>query len=311
MMKQKLIVLTGPTAVGKSALSVKLAQKIDAQIISADSMQVYKYMDIGTAKVTKEEMQGIPHYLISVLDPKEEFNVCRFVSLAKEAVKSITAQGKIPLIVGGTGFYIHALLYDTDFSDSSGKTDYRSELETMQDTTLHEKLSAVDPVSAETIHPNNRKRMIRALEYYYETNSPISLHNQMQRQKESPYDFRYFVLTDERQKVYERIDARVDQMIDNGLVNEVKRLQEMGYNREMVSMQGIGYKEILDHLQGQYDLSEAVRIIKRDSRHYAKRQMTWFRREKDVIFINKKDYAYDDEKILSELLKNISNINTE
>ena len=310
MTRQKLIVLTGPTAVGKTALSVKLAKQIDAEIISADSMQVYRYMDIGTAKVTPEEMQSVPHHLISVLDPKEEFNVCRFVQMAKEAIKTIADKGKIPLIVGGTGFYIHALLYDTDFSGSSGKTDYRLELEAMSDEVLHAKLAAVDPVSAETIHAHNRKRVIRALEYYHETNSPISLHNAKERQKDSPYDFRYYVLTDERQKVYARIDTRVDRMIEDGLVDEVKNLQDMGYDRDLVSMQGIGYKEILDHLQGKYDLQEAIRIIKRDSRHYAKRQMTWFRREKDVRFIDRQAYGYDDDRILAELLKDITNVKT-
>lgn len=305
MTKQKLIVLTGPTAVGKSDLSIKLAKKIDAEIISADSMQVYRYMNIGTAKIKPEETEGIVHHMISVLDPGDDFNVCRFVEMAKESIKDITKRGKIPLIVGGTGFYIHALLYNVDFSSSAGKTEYRSELEKRTDQELYEELKKVDPLSCESIHMNNRKRVIRALEYYHETSSPISLHNETERMKESPYDFRYFVLCDERAKVYARIDSRVDQMIKEGLLDEVKQLEDMGYTRDMVSMQGIGYKEILDHFHGDYDLEEAIRIIKRDSRHYAKRQMTWFRREKDVIFINKQDYGYDDEKVLSELLKNI------
>lgn len=315
MSKRKLIVLTGPTAVGKSDLSVKLAKKINAEIISADSMQIYKYMDIGSAKITEEEMQGVKHHLLSVLDPKEECNAFRYVTLAKAAMEEIFAKGKIPLLVGGTMFYIHALLYDVDFSESNGISPYREELERLAETEgnhqFHERLKEIDPVSYEKIHENNVKRVIRALEYYHDTNSPISSHNEREKQKGSPYDFRYFVLTDDRERIYEKIDARVDLMMEKGLLDEVRALKERGYTRDMVSMQGIGYKELLDHLDNLYSLEEAVRIIKRDSRHYAKRQMTWFRSEKDAIFIDKRDYGSDEDQILEKLLEYIADIKTE
>ncbi len=307
MEKQKLIILTGPTAVGKTALSVQLAQKIHAEIISADSMQIYRHMDIGTAKIKKEEMQGVRHHLIDVLDPSEDCNVFLFSKLAKAAMKDIVSRGKIPLIVGGTGFYIQAVLYDIDFSDAECAGAYRQELERIAkeegNASLHERLKEIDPVSYETIHENNVKRVIRALEYYHDNGTPISDHNMTERQKESPYDFRYFVLTDDRKKLYDRIDRRVDEMMAQGLLEEVKQLREKGYAKDLVSMQGLGYKELLDHLDGSCDLDEAVRIIKRDTRHFAKRQMTWFRRERDVIFLNKADYAYDDRLILEKMLE--------
>ncbi len=315
MMRQKLIVLTGPTAVGKSALSIELAKTIDAEIISADSMQIYKYMDIGSAKITEEEMQHVRHHLISVLEPNEECNVFRFVQLAKEAIGEITERGKIPLIVGGTGFYIRALLYDTDFSETNGGGDYRQELEEFAkkegNHALHELLKDKDPVSYANIHENNRKRVIRALEYYHDTNRPISEHNASERQKESPYNFLYFVLTDKRESVYERIDQRVDEMMRAGLLNEIRMLKSMGYTRNDVSMQGIGYKELLDHLDGKYSLEEAVSIIKRESRHYAKRQMTWFRSERDVIFLDKAQYDHDNELILAKLMEYYKDFKTE
>ena len=307
MEKKKLIILTGPTAVGKTDLSLKLAKKIDAEIISADSMQVYKYMDIGTAKIPNDSMQGIPHHLIDLIDPTEEWNVYRFAQMAKEAVHEIYKKEKIPLVVGGTGFYIQALLYDIDFTDNEGDKSYRHELEAFAlregNHALHEKLNEIDPESYQTIHENNVKRVIRALEYYHEHLGPISTHNKTERQKESPFDFRYFVLTDEREKLYSQIDLRVDQMMDAGLLDEVKKLKEMGYTKELVSMQGLGYKELFDYLDGVYDLNEAIRIIKRDTRHFAKRQMTWFRRERDVIFLNKRDFNYDDDLLLEKLME--------
>ncbi len=315
MSRQKLIILTGPTAVGKSALSVKLAQRIGAEIISADSMQVYRYMDIGTAKITEEETEGITHHLLSILDPSDAFNVYRFVELAKQAICDISKRGKIPLVVGGTGFYIRALLYDVDFSDSGEDCAYRKELEEMAaregNHALHELLKTVDPLSYELIHENNVKRVIRALEYFHDTKEPISVHNAAEREKESPYDFRYFVLTDDREKIYERIDARVDQMIEKGLIDEVGKLLRMGYDKDLTSMQGLGYKELIPYLNGDCELEESIRIIKRDSRHYAKRQLTWFRREKDVVFINRQDYNCDDNIILNKLLQEIGDVKTD
>ena len=301
--KRKLIILTGPTAVGKSALSVALAKRIGGEIVSADSMQVYKYMDIGSAKIKREEMAGIPHHLIDVLKPEEEFNVVRFQQLAKEALTGIYERGHIPIVTGGTGFYIQALLYDIDFSTEEGHLEIRKRLEAEAAAiggaeALHQPLNSVDPASAAAIHPNNQKRVIRALEFWELHGSPISQHNEQQRQRTSPYAFCYFVLTDDRARLYEKIEVRVDEMLSEGLVDEVSRLKAMGCHKGMVSMQGLGYKEILNYLEGLCTLEEAVYQIKRDTRHFAKRQLTWFGRERDVLWINKKDYDYSDLRIL-------------
>ena len=301
--KRKIIILTGPTAVGKSALSIALAKRIGGEIISADSMQVYKYMDIGSAKIKEEEMAGIPHHLIDVLTPEEEFNVVRFQQLAKEALADIYERGHVPIIVGGTGFYIQALLYDIDFSVEEDHLEIRKRLEAEAAAEggaeiLHQRLNAVDPESAAAIHPNNKKRVIRALEFWELHRYPISQHNEQQRQRTSPYDFCYFVLTDDRARLYEKIEVRVEEMLSEGLVDEVLKLKAMGCHKGMVSMQGLGYKEILNYLEGSCTLEEAVYQIKRDTRHFAKRQLTWFGRERDVLWINKKDYDYSDFRIL-------------
>ncbi len=308
-MKKPLIILTGPTAVGKTKASIGLAKAINGEIISADSMQVYKYMDIGSAKIRPEEMEGIPHYLVDELLPNDEFHVVRFQQMAKEALEKIYAKGKVPIVVGGTGFYIQALLYDIDFTESNEDTAYRQELEQLAAKKgaeyLHGILREVDSVSAEAIHANNVKRVIRALEFYKQTGEKISEHNEEERAKESPYNFCYFVLTDDRERLYERINLRIDQMLAEGLVDEVKRLKDKGYTRDMVSMQGLGYKEILDYLNGEFSFEEAVYILKRDTRHFAKRQLTWFRRERNVIWIDKQDYMYDEDKILETMLSYI------
>ena len=307
-MKKPLIVLTGPTAVGKTSLSIALARAVEGEIISADSMQVYKHMDIGSAKIKKEEMEGIPHYLIDVLEPDEEFHVVRFQEMAQEAMKEIYSKGKIPILTGGTGFYIQAVVKDIDFSQDTEKSSVRERLENLAQEKggeyLHELLAQRDPESAEKIHPNNIKRVIRALEYYELTGEKISLHNEREGEKVSPYNTAYFVLNDHRERLYEKIDRRVDQMLDEGLVEEVRRLAQMGYTRDIVSLQGLGYKEILAYLEGEYSLEEAVYVLKRDTRHFAKRQLTWFRREKDVIWVNKPDFDYDDKKILEYILEN-------
>lgn len=306
MNQKPMIILTGPTAGGKSALSVELAKKINGAVISADSMQVYRHMDIGSAKIMPEEMQGITHYMIDELEPDEEFHVVRFTTMAKEYLKEIYAAGKIPIIAGGTGFYIQALLYDIDFTEQQCDEAYRRQLEEQAKEHgagyLHEMLRKVDPASAEAIHANNVKRVIRALEFYHLSGQKISEHNETERQKQSPYNFAYFVLNDERAKLYERIDKRVDAMIEAGLVNEVQKLKDMGCSREMVSMQGLGYKEILAYLDGEYTLEEAVYIIKRETRHFAKRQLTWFKRERDVIWLDKQTFGYDDAAILTDMI---------
>ena len=260
-MKRPLIILAGPTAVGKTAASIQLAKSVGAEIISADSMQVYRQMDIGSAKIMPEEMDGVPHHLVDVLEPEEEFNVVRFQSLAKEAMEKIYAAGKIPLIVGGTGFYIQALLYDIDFTENDGDDSFRKELEQtaeeMGSEMLHRQLREVDPASAEQIHPHNKKRIIRALEFYHQTGQRISEHNETERQKESPYQYAYFVLTDDRAKLYERIDRRVDQMMEDGLLDEVRGLKERGVSRTSTAMQGLGYKELYAYLEGEMTLEEA------------------------------------------------------
>ena len=309
MNEKNMVILTGPTAVGKSALSIALAKALDTGIISADSMQVYKHMDIGSAKITPEEMQGVPHALIDVYDPDEPFHVVQFQHDAKAAMEQLWDKGQLPLIVGGTGFYIQALLYDVDFSEEDADLKLRQKYAQLAQSkgaeALHAQLAQVDPQAAGQIHANNIKRVIRALEFYEKTGTPISAHNVAERAKQSPYGFAYFVLTDRREHLYERIDARVDAMMEQGLLDEVKKLRDMGYTRDLVSMQGLGYKELLAYLDGECSLDEAVYMIKRDTRHFAKRQLTWFRRERDVIWVDKPAFDYDEDKILSYMLQEI------
>ena len=305
-MKKPLVVLTGPTAVGKTKLSISLAKALNGEIISADSMQVYKYMDIGSAKITEKEMDGVPHHLINVLSPFEEFHIVRFQELAKKAMEDIYNRGKTPVFVGGTGFYIQAITKDIDFTEGEEDKQYREELSRLAaekgNEFLHEMLREVDKKSAEEIHANNVKRVIRALEFYKENGFPISQHNEEQKQNETPYNLAYFVLNAPRDLLYERIDRRVDEMMESGLVEEVQKLKDMGCRREMTSMQGLGYKEILSFLDGEIPLDEAVRILKRDTRHFAKRQLTWFRRESNVVWVDKDKFAFNDEKILEYML---------
>ena len=306
MMKKPLIVLTGPTAVGKTKLSITLAKAVGGEIISADSMQVYKYMDIGSAKIRKEEMEGVPHYLVDVLDPAEEFHIVKFQQMAKEAMEQIYAKGHIPILVGGTGFYIQAMVRDIDFTENEENTEVRAKWEQYAARygaqALHEELAKIDPKSAESIPAGNVKRVVRALEFYELSGKRISEHNEEQKAKGSPYSFAYFVLNDHRDRLYDRIEKRIDEMLKEGLVEEVQGLKDRGFNKQMVSMQGLGYKEILDYLDGNLTLEEAVYILKRDTRHFAKRQLTWFRREPEVSWIHKYEYDYDDEKILNAML---------
>ena len=305
-MKKPLIVLTGPTPVGKTKISIALAKAVNGEIISADSMQVYRYMDVGSAKITPDEMDGVPHHLVDVLDPTEDFNIVLFQQLAKKSMEEIYSKGRIPILVGGTGFYIQAITRDIDFTQSEQDDSYRKELEALVaekgSSFLHDMLASVDPKSAEDIHENNVKRVIRALEFYKQNGTRISEHNEEQKEHVSPYNLAYFVLNAPRPLLYERIDARVDEMLKNGLVEEVKTLQRMGCHRGMVSMQGLGYKEILAWLEGEYPYDEAVRILKRDTRHFAKRQLTWFRREGEVTWVDKDKFDYNDSQILTYML---------
>lgn len=288
-----LVIISGPTGVGKSKASIELSKRIGGSVISADSMQVYRGMDIGTAKITHEEMQGIPHYLIDVCDPSDDFNIVAFKQMATKAIEDIESSKRIPVIVGGTGFYIQSVLYDIDFSIGDELTQYREQLyellETKGSEHVHHLLECVDPEAAKKIHKNDHKRVIRALEYYRQTGDMISDHNSKSLENKSPYNFCYFFLSDDRNAVYDRINKRVDDMMNNGLVDEVKKLVGMGLTKDHVSMHGIGYKEIIDYLEGNCTINEATDRIKQLSRHYAKRQITWARRTRDVIFIDIND----------------------
>lgn len=309
-MKKPLIILTGPTAVGKTELSVKLAKALQGEIISADSIQVYKYMDIGSAKVTKEEMEGVKHYLIDELMPDEEFNIFYFKEKAKEYVNEIYKNNHIPIVAGGTGFYIQSLLYDIEFKNEESDDQIRNELYQLYEKQgaayIHNILKEIDPESATAIHENNVKRVIRAIEYYRLNGEKISTHNEREKQKNSPYNFKYYCLNMDRKLLYERINKRVDIMVKNGLVEEVKSLLNMGYSKNLVSMQGIGYKEIVLYLEGNITLEEAVEMIKQETRRFAKRQLTWFRREKEVTFINYEDFDFDKEKVLEFMINDIN-----
>lgn len=309
-MKQKLLVIGGPTAVGKTELSIKLAQKLNGEIISADSMQIYKYMDIGSAKVTKEEMDGIKHHLIDVIEPDTPFSVADFKEYGEAALNSIIHNHKFPIISGGTGLYINSLTCNMTFTEAEKDDDYRKYLEDLAtekgNEYIHEMLKDIDPISYKEIHANNRKRVIRALEVYKLTNKPFSSYNAGSDFYNSDYDVFYYVLTMDRQRLYERINKRVDIMMEKGLLEECIRLKEMGYTSDIQAMQGIGYKELLYHLEGNLSLSEAVDMIKQGSRNYAKRQLTWFRRDKRCIFLDK-DVLSDDEiieKVYNDIINN-------
>lgn len=306
-MKEKLLVIGGPTAVGKTDLSIKLAQKLNGEIISADSMQIYKYMDIGSAKVTTEEMKGIPHYLIDVINPDISFSVADYKEYGNKALEEILSKGKFPIISGGTGLYINSLTCNMTFTEAEKDEQYRQYLETLAiekgNEYIHEMLKECDPISYNEIHPNNRKRVIRALEVFKLTNKPFSSYNAGEDFYNSDYDVYYYVLTMDREKLYDRINMRVDIMMEKGLLEECIKLKDMGYNSDMQSMQGIGYKEILYYLEGKISLEEAVNLIKQGSRNYAKRQLTWFRRDKRCVFIDKD--IMDDEEILDKIINDI------
>lgn len=284
-MENPLIVIGGPTASGKTDLAIEVAKKINGEIVSADSMQVYKYMDIGTAKPTKLQMQGIKHYLIDEIYPDDEFNVAIFKSKAKEYIEQIYKLGKVPILVGGTGFYIQAVVNDNDFTDKEADTSYRDKLykeaREKGNQYLHNKLKQVDSVSAQKIHYNNVKRVIRALEFYEQTKIPISVHNDVEKQKVSPYKLKYILLDLDRQILYDKINLRVDKMIKDGLVDEVKSLLDRGYSENLVSMQGLGYKELVPFIKNEVSIEKAIEELKKRTRHFAKRQFTWFKHQCD------------------------------
>ena len=308
-MKKKILVIGGPTAVGKTELSIELAKRLNGEIISADSMQIYKYMDIGSAKVSKEEMNGVVHHLIDVVDPSENFSVADYKEQGEKAIKEIISRGKLPIIVGGTGLYINSLTCNMNFTEAEKDEEYRKDLDKLANehgnNYIHEMLKDIDPISYKEIHANNRKRVIRALEVYKLTGKPFSSYNAGEDFYKSEYDVYYYVLTMDREKLYERINLRVDIMMEKGLLEECIKLKEMGYTSSMQSMQGIGYKEILYYLEGDVKLQEAINMIKQGSRNYAKRQLTWFRRDPRVTFLDKDKLS--DVEILEKVIGDIGN----
>ena len=305
-MNNKILVLAGPTAVGKTALSIELAKKLNGEIISTDSMQIYKYMDIGSAKITTEEMDGIKHHMIDVTTPDKPFSVVDFKNMAQPIIDDLLSKDKLPILTGGTGLYINALTCNMNFTDATNDEAYRLELEELAkehgDIYIHNMLKDIDPVSYESIHPNNRKRVIRALEVC------LSGEKMNDFSKDLKFNEKYnpiiIVLNREREHLYERINKRVDIMMDNGLIDEVKNLLKMGYTKDMISMQGIGYKERIKYLDGEYTLDEAIDIIKRDSRRYAKRQLTWFRRYDDAKWFNLDEYS-DSQVLKNDIIMHI------
>lgn len=309
-MNNDLLIIAGPTAVGKSDLSVELAKKLNGEIISVDSMQIYKYMDIGSAKIPKEEMGGIPHYLIDCVDPHKEFSVAEFKELATEKIKDIQNRGKLPILVGGTGLYINSIICNMNFAESDKDEAYREELEKIAEEHgneyLHEMLKDIDLESYNSIHFNNRKRVIRALETYKLTGKPFSSFKAKNSIYETSYNIYYYVLNMDREKLYDRINKRVDIMFEKGLLEEVKALKAMGLTDDMQSMKGIGYKEILYYLDGKISLEQCIEMIKQGSRNYAKRQLTWFRKDPRAIFIDKDNFASEEEistKIINDIIK--------
>ena len=307
MTKQKLLVLSGPTAVGKTELSIRLAKELNGEIISADSMQIYKHMDIGSAKISEEEMEGVKHHLINIVNPDVPFTAFDFKERGIATINDIIKRNKFPIVTGGTGLYINALTCNMSFTEAEKDEEYRAQLEELAlekgNNYIHDMLKEIDPISYKEIHANNRKRVIRALEVYKLTKKPFSSFNKKEDFFKSDYDVYYYVLTMKREELYNRINKRVDIMMQNGLVDECIKLKNMGYNSDMQSMQGIGYKEILYYLEGKMSLNDSIEMIKQGSRNYAKRQLTWFRRDERCIFLDK-DIMNNDEicgKIISDI----------
>ena len=289
MEKPKVIVICGPTASGKTALSIELAKRINGEVVSADSMQIYKDMDIGSAKVTKEEMQGIKHYLVDCVSPDERYSVANYKLDAKKAIEEILKKGKTPIVVGGTGLYIDALIYEIEYQDIKINESYRKELESIKQNqglgVLYERALKIDPEAMKKISPNDSKRIMRVLEIYEATGKNKTEQEAESRLKEIPYNYKVFAITMDREKLYERINKRVDIMIENGLIEEVKELLKK-YKEFPTAMQALGYKEVKEHLDGKLTKQEMIDKIKQESRRYAKRQLTWFRKNKQTIWID-------------------------
>lgn len=307
MKKKLLVVIVGPTAVGKTEIAIEVAKNIDAEIISADSMQIYRYMDIGTAKPTLEERQGIIHHMIDIINPDEKFSAADFQARAKEYIKNVYRRNKIPLLTGGTGFYINSICYNYTFSNAQKDDSFRKLLQKQArqygNQYLYKKLQKLDPIAAQKIHPNNLRRVIRAIEVCIKTGKPFSYYEEKTKKQESQFDLLMYGLTRPRDELYQRIDERVNNMINAGLITEVQKLLKMGYSPELNSMQGLGYRQIINYLYGKTTLSEAIYLISKDTRHYAKRQYTWFLRDKNIVWLNVSKEG--KEKIISNIVNDI------
>ncbi|NLY17838.1 MAG: tRNA (adenosine(37)-N6)-dimethylallyltransferase MiaA [Clostridiaceae bacterium] len=304
---EKVVVIAGPTASGKTELAINVAKETNGEVISADSMQIYKYMNIGTAKPTEDEMQGIPHHMLDVVYPDKSFNVTLYKDMAEGIIRDIIERKKLPIIAGGTGLYINSLIYNIKFSETVSDEAFREKMNRIAvlegPQKLHDMLKEVDPESAARIHCNNIKRVIRALEVYEFTKKPISQHQKESRNEPPPYRYLVFILNMDRDELYRRIDARVDNMVSQGLTEEVKSLKEMGYSEKLTSMQGLGYKEIFRYLDNKISYEEAINIIKRDTRRYAKRQITWFKSIREAIWLpaGKGNIEKNTKKIIEQL----------
>ena len=306
-MKQKLIVVAGPTASGKTRLAIDIAKSVNGEIVNADSMQIYKYMNIGSAKPTLEEQSEAKHHLIDFLDPDEEFSVADYTDLAHKVIAEIASRGKVPIMCGGTGLYINSVVNDITFGEI--ETDYKLREELNELAKQHSSqylldiLKEFDPVSAQRLHPGNLRRIVRAIEFYRTTGIPISEHQEMTKQKESRYEPLMLCVKWDREVLYDRINKRVDIMMNDGLLDEVKQLMEMGYTKELNSMKGIGYKEIIDYFEGNMSLEDTVNLIKQSSRRYAKRQLTWFRRDKRIHWLDaNEDFLAEGIQLCKEFI---------
>ena len=295
--KKTVIFVTGPTAVGKTKYAIEIAKEFQGEIISADSMQIYKYMDIGSAKPTKEELAQAKHYLVDEIDPRQEFSVAEYQTLAKKYIHQVFEEGKTPVVSGGTGLYLNSLIYDMDFSVMPRQAGFREELEKEAELYglehVHDRLKALDAAAAERIHPNNLKKVIRAIEVFESTGEGIREFKES-FVKTKDYDCILIGLTRDREELYQRIDLRVDQLMAAGLLDEIKDLMGKGLSENHISMKGIGYKEMILHLHGEYDLNEAIRLVKQNTRHYAKRQLTWLKRYPDMLWFNLSEYRTDE-----------------
>lgn len=306
-MKQKLIVVAGPTASGKTRLAIDIAKSVNGEIVNADSMQIYKYMNIGSAKPTLEEQSEAKHHLIDFLEPDEEFSVADYTELAHKVIAETASRGKIPIMCGGTGLYINSVVNDITFGEI--ETDYKLREELNELAKQHgsqyllDILKEFDPVSAQRLHPGNLRRIVRAIEFYRTTGIPISEHQEMTKQKESRYEPLMLCVKWDREVLYDRINKRVDIMLNDGLLDEVRRLMEMGYTKELNSMKGIGYKEVIDYFEGNMSLEDTVKLIKQSSRRYAKRQLTWFRRDKRIHWLDaNEDFLAEGIQLCKEFI---------